>query len=245
MSYNWKQMITRMYSSRMRTARMLPWGGLPGQRSPWTETPHWTEIPLDRDPLDRDHFGQRPAWIETCLGKRPLSGQRPTWTETLNWTETPWTETPLDRDPPEQRSHWTETPLDRDLPGKRTPGQRTPGHRLPTTYTFLGQRTPLCTVNPYLHRDPPRQRTTPLDRDPRQRPPGQRPFLWTENPPTPHATGNDYFSKNQENGMEPMQRVIQLVSCNTVIVTLNFYKDTWCQLKTTKGGSKEPVKKFR
>ena len=99
-------------------------------------------------------------------------------------------------------------------------------------------------MNPYLDRDPPRQRTTPLDRDPRQRPLDRDPPSGQRTPP-PHAGGNDYFSKNQENGMEPMQRVIQLVPCNTVIVALNFYKDTWCQLKTTKGGSKEPVKKFR
>ena len=50
----------------MRTARMLPCGGL-----------------SDRDPLDRDLPGQRPHWTET-----------PTpWTET-SCTESPWTETP-------------------------------------------------------------------------------------------------------------------------------------------------------
>ena len=47
-----------MHSSRMRTARTLPYGGFPdrdppGQRPPWTETP-----------LDRDTPGQRPPWTK-------------------------------------------------------------------------------------------------------------------------------------------------------------------------------------
>ena len=47
-----------------QTSFILFTGGVPGQRTSWTDTPH-TENPLDRDPLDRDP-----------------------------WTETPWTETP-------------------------------------------------------------------------------------------------------------------------------------------------------
>ena len=104
-----------MHSSRMRTARSLPYGRgslssevsvteTPRQKHPWTETPQ-TETPLDRDP----------------------PGQRP-----LLWTETP----PMDRDPsPGQRTPWTETsPMDRDLP----PGQRSPRQRpLPWTKTPL------------------------------------------------------------------------------------------------------------
>ena len=61
--------IIRMHSSRMHTAhtllyRGLPYWDFPGQRHPWTETPHgqrplgqrpsWTETPLDRDtPVNR------------------------------------------------------------------------------------------------------------------------------------------------------------------------------------------------
>ena len=74
-----------MHSSRIHTARSLPYGGLPdrdpsgtGQkpllhRDPLDRDPPWTEIPLDRDPsfLDRDLPGQRPL----------LPGQRPPWTE--------------------------------------------------------------------------------------------------------------------------------------------------------------------
>ena len=70
---------TRMHSSRMRTVRSLPHGGLPNRDPPWTKTPlgrdppktdppqkvtPWTEIPphLDKDPhLDRDSTpGQKP-----------------------------------------------------------------------------------------------------------------------------------------------------------------------------------------
>ena len=84
-----------------------------------TETPLGRDTlaqrPLDIDPLDRDHPGQRPTWtpwIETTLDRdqpeqRP-PGQRP-----------PWTETTLDRDHPGQRPPWTETTLDRDHPGQR------------------------------------------------------------------------------------------------------------------------------
>ena len=76
--------VTRMHSSRMRTARSLPYlwgslsGGLPGQR-PWTETPR-TETPRTETPPDRDPPGQRP----------------------------PRTETPPDRDPPDR------DPMDRN-----------------------------------------------------------------------------------------------------------------------------------
>ena len=94
----WQNYIpTRMYSSRMRTARALLYGGVSwGVGSYQTETPQ-TETPLDRDlALDRDPPGQRPP------------GQRPPW------TETPQTENPLDRDPPGHvtcSSCWnTETP---------------------------------------------------------------------------------------------------------------------------------------
>ena len=45
-----------MHSSRMRTARSLPYGG---QRPPWTEIP-WTKTPWAETPLDRD-----PPWMET------------------------------------------------------------------------------------------------------------------------------------------------------------------------------------
>ena len=48
-----------MHSSRIRTARKLPYGRFPLQN-----------IPLDRDPLDRDPPGQRPPKTETP-GERP------------------------------------------------------------------------------------------------------------------------------------------------------------------------------
>ena len=91
-----------MHSSRMRTTRLLQYGGLP-----------------DRDPLDRDPLpGQRPpAWTETpCLDRDPLPGQRPLdrdpdrdptgqrpprWR--LSWMENPFGQTlrpPLDRQTP-------------------------------------------------------------------------------------------------------------------------------------------------
>ena len=104
---------TTMHSSRMRTARLLPYrgwglcpGGLrnkdpPGQRLP----------PLDRDPSDRDPNTETPH-------------RDPLWTETLldrdsHWTETPWTETqpPRQRHPLQQRLL-----LDRDPPGHVTCG---------------------------------------------------------------------------------------------------------------------------
>ena len=70
-----------MHSSRMRTARSLPFGGSPSQRPPRTETPPDRDHPgtettaWDRDPPKRDHPG----------------------TETTPWDrDPPWTETPLD-----------------------------------------------------------------------------------------------------------------------------------------------------
>ena len=75
------ELITRMHSSRMRTARTLPYSrGLPGrdplrQRPPGQRTPPQRTPPPDREPLRQRPPGQRPP------------GQR-----------TP-TETPLDRDP--------------------------------------------------------------------------------------------------------------------------------------------------
>ena len=51
-----------MHSSRMRTARYLPYGVLPDRDPPWTETPH----------------GQRPPWTETL----PVDKQTPVKTLT-------------------------------------------------------------------------------------------------------------------------------------------------------------------
>ena len=43
-----------MHSSRMRTTQSLPYSGEGSpDRDPWTETP-WTETPGQRPPLDRD-----------------------------------------------------------------------------------------------------------------------------------------------------------------------------------------------
>ena len=77
-----------MHSTRIHTARSLPYGGLPdrdplrdraetppaqrspgqgsppGQRSPWTEIPPWTEILPGQRPLLP---GQRPPWTEIPL----------------------------------------------------------------------------------------------------------------------------------------------------------------------------------
>ena len=88
----------------MRTARTLPYGGLPDRDTlPGTETTldrdiPWTETHLDTDPLDRD---KSPGLIK------------------VPWTETPRQKPPWRRDPP-----WIENPLDRDLSGQRPPGQR-------------------------------------------------------------------------------------------------------------------------
>ena len=64
--------LTRMHSSRMRTARPLPCRG----------GSNWTETPLDRDPppLDRDPPRQRPPWTETRPGQIP-----PLWTDRHLW----------------------------------------------------------------------------------------------------------------------------------------------------------------
>ena len=53
-----------MHSSRMHTARSLPYGGVSMTETSRTETP-WT--PLDRDPQDGD-----PPWTET---------ETPLWTD--------------------------------------------------------------------------------------------------------------------------------------------------------------------
>ena len=71
-----------MHSSRMRTARPLPYGGLP----------------------DRDPPGQRPLQTETPPGRRP-HGQRPP-------RQRPPDRDPPDTDPPPTEIPWTETPLD-------------------------------------------------------------------------------------------------------------------------------------
>ena len=78
----------------------------------WTETPLWTEIPLDIDPL----------WTDAPSGRRLPSGQRCH---------------PLDRDP----ALWTETPGERP-PGQRPPGQRPPGQKPPGRNMGPGTETP-------------------------------------------------------------------------------------------------------
>ena len=99
-----KVMTQRMHSSRMRTARMLPYGegGLsdrdpPGQKlldkDPQTETP-WTE-----NPLDKDHPGQGPPRTKAPSGQRPL----------------------LDRDRPGQRHPPVNRIPNRDPPDRDTP----------------------------------------------------------------------------------------------------------------------------
>ena len=118
-----------MHSSRMRTARSLPYGrglcvggslfrGVSVRETRWTEIPPpthteapWTEIPPHRDPLHRDH-----PWPETPQTEIPPCRDPPT--QRLPFTETPLdrgTETPLDRDP-----SWMETPRQRPRP---PPGQ--------------------------------------------------------------------------------------------------------------------------
>ena len=85
-------METRMHSSRMRTARSLPYRG--GLNRNWMDR----DSPAQRPPLNRD-----PLWKETpgprCPDRKPQTETR--WTETPLWTETP---------PSEQRPSWTETP---------------------------------------------------------------------------------------------------------------------------------------
>ena len=60
-----------------------------------------TEMPLDRDPLDRTET----SWTETLLDRDPLDR------DSVNRDPPPWTETPLDRETPVQRPHWTDSPL--------------------------------------------------------------------------------------------------------------------------------------
>ena len=116
--------VTRMHSSRMCTARTLPYGGLcqipprqspPGQRPPRQRPPG--QRPLDREPPDRDPLDRDP------LDRDPL-------------TETPL----LDRDPPD-RDLPTENPLDRDPhPVDRDPpvDRQTPVKTLPSQTSFPG-----------------------------------------------------------------------------------------------------------
>ena len=93
-----------MHSSRMRTARSLPYGGLLDRDPHWTETPR--ERPLDRDPLDRDPLDRDP------LDRNPL-GQKP-----------PRDPTPLQRPNPPDRDP---TPRRRPNPtGRDTHGQSPP-----------------------------------------------------------------------------------------------------------------------
>ena len=96
--------VTRMHSSRMRTARALPYG-----ESPWQRPPPWIGTPsLDRDPLP----GQRtPPWTET-----PLPGQRPPFLDRDPPGKRPPGQRPPRQRPPRQRPPqteipWTETPL--------------------------------------------------------------------------------------------------------------------------------------
>ena len=64
-----KTLVTRMHSSRMCTARSLPYGGgLPDRDPPGQRPPR--QIPPGQKHPDRDLPGQRP------LGQKPL-GQRP------------------------------------------------------------------------------------------------------------------------------------------------------------------------
>ena len=164
---------TRMHFTRIRTARLLPYGGVSltepppptGQRLPRHKLPRQrplAEIPLDRDtPLDKD----------------------------CPQTATPWTENPLDRNPPGQRPPRQRPPPGQrpPLPGQRPPERDPPGQRHPLGQRLSRDRDPLDS-NPRT--ETPRKETpwtetptwteTPsLDRDPSpgQRPPGQRPRI--------------------------------------------------------------------
>ena len=103
---------TRMHSSRMRIARMLPYGGPPDRDPPWTETLLGQRLPRWRPPPGRRPPGQRPPWTGNPWAETPQRSP---------WTETPWTEIPLDRDPTLDRtSVWTEIhPPGRDHSVKR------------------------------------------------------------------------------------------------------------------------------
>ena len=79
--------VTRMHSSRIRTAHSLSyeeWGGSPLQRPPWTETsldidpPPWTETPLDRDP-PVDRLRLRVVNIDTQCERTSSAGMRILW----------------------------------------------------------------------------------------------------------------------------------------------------------------------
>ena len=95
-----------MHSSRMCTARSLPYGGYMSGDAPLDRDSPGQRLPLDRDLLDRNPLLDR----DTLLGRDPLLD--------------PWTEIPL----LDRYACWTETPLDRDSPGQRPPRQRPPSH---------------------------------------------------------------------------------------------------------------------
>ena len=110
----------------MCTARFSDsWGGVFLQRPRlnrdflWTETPLWTEIPLDIDPL----------WTDAPSGRRLPSGQRchPLDRDPALWTETlPSGQRLLERDPL-VRDPLDRDPLDRNpLEGTWDQGQRHP-----------------------------------------------------------------------------------------------------------------------
>ena len=124
-----------MHSSRMRTARSLPYGEVSMTENPRTET-H----------LDRDPPGQRPPLLDR---DPPPPGQRSPPGQRLPRQRPLWTNTPLmDRDPRmETPMTETETPCDRDLP---------PGQRL-LDKDPSGQRPPPQRP-PWMDRDPPGQR---------------------------------------------------------------------------------------
>ena len=124
-----------MHSSRMRTARTLPYGGLPPTKTPLRQRPPWTRPP----PLDRPT-----PWTETHTLHRDLPWAETPWTETL--PESHQTETPLNRDPP-----WTDTHTpDGDSPLAETLPDRDPPDRDP-----LDRDPPWAET--HLDRDPPGQ----------------------------------------------------------------------------------------
>ena len=105
-----------MHSSRMHTARSLPYGGLPDRDPPgqipyWTETPPAQRSPGQRYPEQGSPPGQRSPWTEIPPGQRFF----------------------LDRDP---------SFLDRDLPGQRPllPGQRPPWTEIPLPVNRITDR---------------------------------------------------------------------------------------------------------
>ena len=111
-----------MDSSRMRTARSLPYGGSLSGGSPWTETPSpWTEtLP-------------RPPWTETPTSPdRNPPGQRPPDRDPSQ------TETPLDRDP-------DPPPVDRQTPVKQNPST---ANRVDSTWRCSVKST--CRISPSI-----------------------------------------------------------------------------------------------